>query len=111
MNTDQTVVVPKMSWEEFSGRYCKTQESTPEELAGILRGQIARYSPKGFFLAEAQLLDSSWLGSVVILPFGPSNTFKDIPDTPFSPRGLASDTSMAIGYIDVESVPAAGVVS
>jgi hypothetical protein len=94
-----------MTWKQFAERYCDTQEQTPEGLAKILRGQIARWDNKGFFLAEAQLMDSSWLGQVVILPYGPQNTFKDIPEHPFSPRGLASDTSVAIGYIETDDVP------
>jgi hypothetical protein len=97
--------IDKMTWADFSARYCKSQEETPEGLATRLQGQIARYEPDGFFMAEAQLFDSSWFGTVVILPFGPRNTFKTVPDHPFSPRGLASDTSVAIGFIDTKDVP------
>lgn len=95
----------RMTWTSFSDRYCKTQKQTPEGLAEILRKQLDIYHPDGFFLAEAQLLDSSWLGQVVILPYGPDNTFKTIPDFPFSPRGLASDTSVAIGHVLAEDLP------
>jgi hypothetical protein len=97
--------IDKMTWADFSARYCKSQNETPEGLATRLRVQTITYEPDGFFLAEAQLFDSSWFGTVVILPFGPRNTFKTVPDHPFSPRGLASDTSMAIGYIDTKDVP------
>lgn len=96
----------KMTWYDFSSRYCKTQLQTPEVLARRLRKQIDQYEPEGFFLGEAQLFDSSWFGQVVILPFGPNNTFKKPPTKPFSPRGLASDTSMSIGYIERKDVPA-----
>jgi len=102
---DGRTTMNKMTWEEFSTRYCKTQVETPEGLSVHLREKIATYSPKGFFLAEAQLMDSSWFGSVVILPYGEKNTFKEVPNHPFSPRGLASDTSMAIGYITTGDVP------
>jgi hypothetical protein len=95
----------KMTWPNFAARYCKTQDETPEGLADRLAAQAVAYEPDGFFIAEAQLLDSSWFGQVVILPFGPRNTFKTVPDHPFSPRGLASDTSVAIGWVDVKDVP------
>lgn len=97
--------IDKMTWADFSARYCKSQDETPERLAARLRMHLHKYEPDGFFLAEAQLFDSSWFGTVVILPFGSQNTFKTVPDHPFSPRGLASDTSMAIGYIDAKDVP------
>ena len=97
--------IDKMTWADFSARYCRTQAMDPESLAIRLSGQIPQYEPDGFFLAEAQLFDSSYFGQVVILPFGPQNTFKTVPDHPFSPRGLASDTSTAIGYIDAKDVP------
>ena len=98
----------KMTWTEFAGRFCETQEQTPDGLAEVLRSQKVRFEPGGFFLAEVQLIGSSRLGSVVILPYGPRNTFKTIPDFPFSPRGLASDTSVAIGYIESGDVPQEG---
>lgn len=93
------------NWKLFSERYCKTQEQTPEGLAEVMRGQVERYQPEGFILAEAQLMDSSYFGTVVILPFGPNNTHKHVPKRPFSPRGLASDTSVAIQHIPASEVP------
>ena len=98
--------VPKMTWADFSARYCKTQVSTPDELAATLNAQKARYNPDGFFLAECHMFDSSKFGSVVILPYGPNNTFKTVADKAFSPRGLASDMSVAIGFIESNQVPA-----
>jgi hypothetical protein len=100
-----------MTWRQFAARYCDTQQSTVEQLRLRLREQVDRYTPDGFFLAEAQLFDSSWFGQVVSLPFGPRNTFKEVPDFPFTPRGLASDTSEAIGWIPAEEVPQARVCS
>ncbi len=97
--------IDKMTWADFSARYCETRIVSPLGLALRLRIQALTYEPDGFFLAEGQLFDSSWFGTVAILPFGPRNTFKTVPDHPFSPRGLASDTSMAIGYIDTKDVP------
>jgi len=98
-------MIEEMTWDTFAERYCETQQETPSGLARRLREQIDVYRPDGFFLAEAQLLDSSWLGTVVILPYGPRNTFNAVPNRPFSPRGLASDTSVAIGYITADEVP------
>lgn len=89
----------KMTWTEFSGLYCKTQACEPDELADKLTQQKEKYAPQGFFIAEAQLFDSTWFGQHVILPYGPNNTFRAVPTTPFSPRGLASDTSVAVGFI------------
>lgn len=93
------------NWKEFSERYCKTQEQTPEGLAEVMREQIERYNPDGFMPAEARLMDSSYFRSVVILPFGPNNTFKEVPEGPFSPRGLASDTCVVIQHIPASEVP------
>ncbi len=52
------------------------------------------------------MLDSSGCGSVVALPYGGTNTtFAEIPEHPFSPRGLASDMSMAIGWMNAQDAP------
>ena len=100
----------KMTWVEFATRYCETQESEPDRLADILRRQIRNLDPDGFFLAECQMMDSGRYHSVVILPYGAKCTFHGIPDKPFSPRGLASDMSVAIGWIPARLVPKAGSV-
>lgn len=97
----------RYTYEQLARRYCDRQESTPAELLGTLQAQKERYQPDGFLLAEAQLMDSSYFGSLVIFPYGPNNTFKTIPTTPFSPRGLASDTSVVVAYMPVEDLPAA----
>lgn len=95
----------RMTWDEFSTRYCKTQVSTPEMLAENMNFLVRQYSPVGFFLAEGQLMGASWCGQVVAAPYGPRNTLKEIPAHPFSPRGLASDMSVAIGHVLVEDIP------
>lgn len=99
-----------MTWVEFATRYCETQESTPEQLAAQLRRQIGNLDPDGFFLAECQVMDSSRYHSVVILPYGAKCTFHGVPDKPFSPRGLASDMSVAIGWIPARLVPPSSTV-
>ena len=101
------MTAPTMTWADFSARYCKTQEQTPEGLLAMLRAQKERYQPLGFFLAECGMMDSSRFMSVVILPYGPNNTFKEAPpaDKYFSPRGLASDQSCNIGILPIESLP------
>lgn len=95
----------KMTWKQFSSRYCDNTGHGTEWLIEILREQVRKYNPTGFFMAEAQVMDSTWFGQRVILPFGKYNTFKEIPDHPFSPRGLASDTSVVIGYIWANELP------
>lgn len=98
-------MVERYSFSQLALRYCERQDSTPQQLLERLSEQRAGMVPDGWFLAEAQLLDSSWMGSLVILPYGPNNTFKAVPDTPFSPRGLASDTSVAVAYMEVADLP------
>lgn len=89
------------SFDELAKEYCERQQSTPTELRSILQSQIDRFNPDGWFLAECQVLDSSLLGSYVILPYGPNNTFRNVPDHPFSPRGLASDMSVAVAFLPI----------
>lgn len=96
----------QMTWDEFSTRYCKTQVSTPEELAANMAVLARQYGSVGFFLAECQMMGSSQCGQVMAVPYGPKNTLKEIPARPFSPRGLASDMSVAIGHVLVEDIPA-----
>lgn len=84
----------KVTRMELVRRYCETQEMAPLDLLDIIERQIVEFGPDGFFLARASLMDSSYFGSRVMLPYGPNNTFKTPPDHPFTPRGLASDTSV-----------------
>lgn len=85
---------------ELIQRYCERQESTHSGLAQILEAQRERYHPEGFMLLECAMMDSSRLGDLVILPFGPNNTFKVPPTGPISPRGLASDMSIVVAVCD-----------
>lgn len=78
---------------EFAELYCKSQENTPAQLFETLQQLRARYNPVGFVLLRCIVLDSSRLGERVIVPYGPNNTWKEIPDRPVSPRGLCSDIS------------------
>jgi hypothetical protein len=98
-------MVDKISFAELAKRYCDSQVSTPQELLDTLKAQKEKFSPDGWFLAECQMLDSSYLGTLTILPYGPNNTFKEVISHPFSPRGLASDQSCAIAYILVSDLP------
>ena len=71
---------------------------TAEELNAKLAAIAAKREVAGWFLAECLVMDSSYFGQRIILPFGPGCTFQQPPVKPFSPRGLASDTSVAIAY-------------
>ena len=86
-------------------RYCNRQDSTPAALLAVLKDQRARFNPAGWFLAECQDMSSSHMGALVILPYGPENTFKQVPEHVFSPRGLASDMSTAVEFLAVEDLP------
>ncbi len=88
--------VQLLSREQLIDKYCKRHDTTIENIAARLEAMDALYQPDGYFLAECQVLDSSRLGSYVILPYGPNNTFQAPPDKPFSPRGLASDMSVVV---------------
>lgn len=95
----------RVSFNEFASLYCDSQLATPEGLCDVLNAQRDKFDPQGWFLARCDLLDSSRLGLRVILPFGENNTFKSPPDKPFSPRGLASDTSEVEAVLLVEDLP------
>lgn len=73
------------------------------ELAQRLQQQADKYQPDGWVLLECHVLDSSSLGQLAILPFGPNNTLKVVPDGPVSPRGSASDMSVVVAVCLVES--------
>lgn len=83
----------------FAARYCERQEQTPEGLFAVLSAQRERYQPEGWMLLECQAFDSSRHGSLTILPYGPNNTFRQPPDQPISPRGLASDMSVVVAIL------------
>lgn len=88
-----------LSYDAFAAKYCERQESTPDELKEVLRAQKARFSNDGWMLLECQMMDSSRLGSLAILPYGPNNTYHAVPNHPVSPRGLASDMSVVIAVL------------
>lgn len=88
-----------MTFTELAAHYCRTQESTPEELRATLLKQIERYAPVGFMLLRCEMFDSHRFGSHTILPYGPNNTHKEPPGHPISPRGLASDMSTVAGTV------------
>lgn len=96
-----------LSFDEIAALYCETQEQTPSGLRTMLRDMVKRFEPDGFLLAECAMLDSSRVGERVIIPYGPRNTLKTPPEQPFSPRGLASDTSVVVGVMPVASLDSA----
>ena len=69
MNTPET-----LDFNEFARRYCERQEQTPEGLKAILLAQKQKFNPDGWMLLECVVLDSSKLGQLTILPYGPANT-------------------------------------
>lgn len=101
----KTEDIPSLPFADFAAKYCERQESTPEQLLNTLRAQMERYQPLGWVLLEAQLFDSSYFGSLTVLPYGPNNTYKEIPNHPLSPRGLGSDTSVVVAVLLVEALP------
>jgi hypothetical protein len=92
------------TFDRFAQRYCETQMQSPEGLREVLKAQVSRFNPTGFMLLECQMMDSSLLGQCVILPYGPNNTYKEVPTHPLSPRGLASDMSVVILTIPASEV-------
>lgn len=96
--------IETMKFAEFATKYCERQECEPDKLREILSAQVARYHPDGWVMLQCEMLDSSYLGSLTILPYGPNNTFKSIPDHPVSPRGLASDMSVVVAVLPVSEV-------
>lgn len=91
---------PKITKEALIALYCKSQDCTPEDLEKRLESQKQEWHPIGFMLLKCEVFDSSRFGDRVILPFGPNNTFKEIPDHPISPRGLASDISVVEAWCE-----------
>ena len=94
-----------LDFQEFAKQYIETQETTAVDLLQRLQKQKETFNPKGWFLAECQVLDSSRRGERIILPYGDNNTFKTPPEGVFSPRGLASDMSAVIAVMEVKSLP------
>lgn len=95
-----------LNWTEFAKRYCERQQQTPDGLKAILAAQADKYSPEGWMLLECHMMDSSRLGDLAILPYGPNNTFKAVVDHPVSPRGLASDMSVVVAILPRQNLTA-----
>lgn len=91
----------QFTFEEFHQQYVGGSTVSPEELRSVLVTQNEKFQPEGWMLLECTLFDSSWAGTKTILPYGPNNTFKEPPDHPISPRGLAADTSVVVGIMPI----------
>lgn len=88
--------------EVFNAYLERAEEKSKRRLAARLHEVALKYKADGFLLAECQMLDSSRIGQRVFLPYGGQATMPEVPTTPFSPRGLASDTSVVIGHFTYE---------
>jgi len=97
--------VESLTFDQFSERYCATQVQDRNGLLAILVDQKRRFNPDGWMLLQCVMLDSSRLGEHTILPYGPNNTFKEPPDRPISPRGLASDMSEVVAVLTADNLP------
>lgn len=93
--------IKDMTFDEVAELYCTRQDSTPGELRAKLQHQANKFQPDGWVVYECAMLDSSRLGEITLVPYGPRNTFRVLPaeGQPFSPRGLASDTAVPIGNL------------
>lgn len=96
--------IPTLNFPDFAAKYCERQEQTPDGLKAVLTAQKSKFNPEGWIMLECQMLDSSRLGSLAILPYGPNNTFKAIPEHPVSPRGLCSDMSVVCAVLPVSAL-------
>lgn len=97
-------MVETLTFDAFAARYCERQEQTPAGLRDVLTAQATRFQPVGWMMLECQVFDSSRLGSLVIVPYGPNNTWKEPPTHPVSPRGLASDMSVVVAVLPAEAL-------
>src|SRR4030095_4075512 len=86
--------IAELPFNSFASLYCDAKCFTPERLKSTLLSLATKFQPTGFMLLRCEMLDSSALGNRTILPYGPQNTYKTIPDHPISPSGLASDMSV-----------------
>jgi hypothetical protein len=87
---------------ELIAAYCDTQSAERAEVESALDEITARFSPDGFVLLECRMLDSSHCGERVVLPYGGGATLQEVPDSPLSPRGFASDMSVALLFFRLE---------
>ncbi len=79
--------------------YCSLQDNTPASLEKTLADQYSRFRNTGWMVLECQMMDSSQCGQITLMPYGPGNSYKTVPDRPISPRGLASDMSIVLGFM------------
>lgn len=91
------MTITALTRDTLIAKYCETQECTPEDCDARMRALEATYDPDGFVLLECHVFGSSKLGERTIVPFGPRNTLKVVPEHPISPRGLASDMAVVVG--------------
>lgn len=94
-----------VTFDEMAARYCNRQVQTPAALLEIFKEQRGRFDCDGWFLLECQDMSSSSMGTLTILPFGGTATYKEIPTHPVSPRGLASDMATAEQCILASELP------
>lgn len=85
--------------DEFIHAYAGDHEQAAEHLKEALASTAEKFNPDGWMLLECQVLDSSYMGQTVVLPYGGDATHKTVPGHPISPRGLASDMSVVIGTL------------
>jgi len=86
---------------EMARQYCERQEQEPLLFLQIIEDLEYKFHPLGFALLECQALDSSELGMLWVLPYGPNNTFKtleSIAQQPISRNGMASNMSIVKAY-------------
>ena len=96
--------IDTLTFEQFANKYCERQVCTPLELRHKLQSQKEKFKPNCFILLECHMMDSSLLGSFTLLPVGPNNTFKTVPEHPVSPRGLASDMSVVVAILPASEI-------
>lgn len=103
-NFTSKILMELLTFSAFAGKYCETQLCEPDELKVKLRDLAQKLKPKGFVLLRCELMGGSFFGQRVILPYGGDSTLKDVPTSPISPRGLASDMSVVEAVMEVKSL-------
>ena len=79
--------VETLTQDAFITKYTERQKSpTADELRDIMKVQKAKYQPTGWVMLECGDLCSSRMGELTILPYGPNNSFKDVPTHPGVPN-------------------------
>lgn len=93
-------MMPKLCFRDLADIYCTRQLQNYYGLQRDLREKVDQYRPDGFMLLECVQFDSNYFGNYTILPYGPRNTYHEVPTRPISPRGMASDMSRIIATMD-----------